>query len=120
MAKQDSAEAGSSRRFEYRRGNSQKFWTIAVDGASYTVSYGRIGANGKTRTKAFKDEAKAKAVSDKLIAAKLGKGYYEVTVKQVGVSRLSTAFVRKRIWRHERRQSRPANKQDASPAGVGR
>ena len=72
-----------SRRFEFRQGNSKKFWTISVDGDAFTVTYGRIGADGKTQEKSFADATKAKAAAEKLIAQKVGKGYKEVKPKQM-------------------------------------
>jgi uncharacterized protein (TIGR02996 family) len=69
------------RRFEFRDGKSAKFWTIALAGRSFTVSYGKIGSAGQTQTKEFKDEAKAKSEHDKLVAEKLAKGYVETTPK---------------------------------------
>ena len=55
------------RRFEYRDDKSAKFWSVAVSGATMTVSYGRIGSDGQTKRKDFDDEAKANAEAEKLI-----------------------------------------------------
>jgi predicted DNA-binding WGR domain protein len=41
------------RRFELSEGTSNKFWQIALDGAAFTVTWGRIGTNGQTQTKTF-------------------------------------------------------------------
>jgi uncharacterized protein (TIGR02996 family) len=66
------------RRFEFQEGTSNKFWEISVEGSAFTVRYGKIGANGQTQTKTFKDAAKAEAEANKLIAEKTKKGYVEV------------------------------------------
>ncbi|MCB9686452.1 MAG: WGR domain-containing protein [Alphaproteobacteria bacterium] len=66
------------RRFELVDGKSSKFWEIELDGASFTVRYGRIGTNGQSQTKDFPTAAKASAEHDKLIKEKTGKGYSEI------------------------------------------
>ncbi|HOX42964.1 MAG TPA: WGR domain-containing protein [Myxococcota bacterium] len=66
------------RRFEFSDGSSNKFWEIELDGKSFTVRYGRIGADGQTQEKSFPTPEKAKAEHDKLVREKLGKGYQEV------------------------------------------
>ena len=48
-----------------------------MDGMEVTVRYGRIGANGTTKTKAFPSEAAATAHYDKLVEEKTSKGYVE-------------------------------------------
>jgi uncharacterized protein (TIGR02996 family) len=68
------------RRFEFEEGKSHKFWEIAVEGNAFTVRYGKVGTEGQTQTKTFKDAAKAEAEADKKIAEKTGKGYVEVAV----------------------------------------
>jgi len=67
------------RRFELVEGRSSKFWEIAVDGASHTVRFGRIGTSGQSKAKAFASEKAATDDADKLVKEKLGKGYREVT-----------------------------------------
>src|SRR5688500_17372173 len=66
------------RRFELSEGKSNKFWQIALDGASFVVQFGRIGTNGQAQTKSFTSAAAAKAEHDKLVAEKTKKGYREV------------------------------------------
>lgn len=68
------------RSFEYRAGNARKFWEISLAGASLTVRFGRIGAQGQTQSKSFPDESAARRELDQLIAEKLKKGYRENTV----------------------------------------
>ncbi len=73
-----SSAASSARRFEFREGKSDKFWEIAVVGCDVTVRYGRIGADGQTKTKTFTDESAAHGHAEKLIEEKTDKGYVEV------------------------------------------
>ena len=65
------------RELVYMDAKSSKFWNIELDGTSHTVTYGRIGTNGQTKTKEFDSEEKAKKDFDKLVAAKVKKGYVE-------------------------------------------
>ncbi len=69
--------AGTTRRLELVGGSSSKFWQITVDGARYQVRYGRIGTDGQSKEKTFADPAAAERAAEKLIAAKLRKGYEE-------------------------------------------
>jgi DNA ligase-1 len=73
------ASAGGKRRFEFSEGTSNKFWEISLSGKSHTVTFGRIGTEGQTKTKDFADEAAARKDYDKLVREKTGKGYQEVT-----------------------------------------
>ena len=68
----------STRRFEYNDDKSSKFWEIAVEGASHTVCYGRIGTDGQKKTKEFDSTEAASKDADKLIGQKTKKGYLEV------------------------------------------
>lgn len=67
------------RTFVFEDDKSHKFWQIELSGASYTVTYGKVGTTGQTKTKTFPDEAKALKEHDKLVAEKLAKGYVETT-----------------------------------------
>jgi uncharacterized protein (TIGR02996 family) len=58
---------------------SHKFWNIALQGNRFTITFGKVGAEGETQTKEFEDEARAQKAHDKLIAEKRGKGYVETT-----------------------------------------
>ncbi|HEX9997057.1 MAG TPA: WGR and DUF4132 domain-containing protein [Abditibacterium sp.] len=69
----------TQREFTYSDGKSDKFWNIAIDGESFTVSYGRSGTTGQTQTKSFDSENAAQSAADKLIAEKLKKGYVEAS-----------------------------------------
>ena len=48
---------------EYSDGKSDKFWQIEVTGDSFTVTYGKIGTDGQSKTKTFgsADEAEKEA-----------------------------------------------------------
>src|SRR5262245_42184629 len=67
------------RTFELHRPNSHKFWTIEVHGTGITVTSGKAGTSGQTRTKTFATNEKAQAEAEKLIREKLSKGYVETT-----------------------------------------
>lgn len=71
--------AGALRRFEYIEDNSSKFWEVSLQGATYTVTYGRIGAKGTRQSKALATPTDAMNAVDKLVTEKLSKGYVEVT-----------------------------------------
>jgi len=47
----------------------------------HTVTYGKVGANGTSKTKVFADEAAALKDAQKQIRTKKGKGYKEATAK---------------------------------------
>ncbi len=63
---------------EYSDEKSNKFWKIEVTEKQHTVTYGKIGAKGTTKTKEFDTEEKALKDAEKLIKAKIKKGYTEV------------------------------------------
>lgn len=60
--------------FECYEGDSSKFWNISWDETSYTVTYGKIGTDGSSKTKETDDVT---ADVEKLIKSKIKKGYYE-------------------------------------------
>ena len=66
------------RRLEFSAGNSHKFWEISAHGSEATVRFGRIGTPGQVNVKTFADQAAAAKHVEKMIRAKLGKGYREV------------------------------------------
>ncbi len=61
----------------YMDAKSSKFWTIELQGAAHTVTYGRIGSAGQTSSKSFANEEAARKDFDKLVKEKLSKGYVE-------------------------------------------
>lgn len=69
------------RTFVFTDDKSNKFWNIALQGTSFTVTFGKVGTKGQTQTKDFPDEEKAWKAHDKLVAEKVGKGYVETTPK---------------------------------------
>ena len=78
VKKSPSSEDSTMKRyFEFVEGTSSKFWEISMSGSDVTTRWGRIGTDGQSKTKTFKDEAAAKKEYDKLIAEKTGKGYVE-------------------------------------------
>jgi DNA ligase 1 len=72
------AAAGKGRRFELSDGTSNKFWEVAVGGTEMTVTFGRIGSAGQSKTKSFASEGAATAEAKKLMEEKTAKGYREV------------------------------------------
>jgi predicted DNA-binding WGR domain protein len=66
------------RRFEMIEGSSSKFWEIAVSGKSFTVTYGRIGTAGTSKTTTTASAQEAEAEAAKLVREKVEKGYQEL------------------------------------------
>ncbi|MEZ4462676.1 MAG: DNA ligase [bacterium] len=73
-----SDEDVQSWRCEFSEGSSNKFWEVAVSGDSHTVTYGRIGTVGQSKSKTFANAAAALADAKKQFNAKLNKGYTRV------------------------------------------
>lgn len=69
------------RTFQFSDAKSHKFWSIAVSGDSFTVTFGKVGTSGQTQTKTFASPEKAQAEADKLVREKEKKGYRETTAK---------------------------------------
>ena len=67
----------AKRRFELVEGASSKFWEIDVEGATFTVTYGRIGTAGVSKATPCASPAEAAAQAEKLIREKTKKGYQE-------------------------------------------
>jgi len=67
----------AARRFEFAEGTSSKFWSVAQQGSTLQLSWGRIGTAGQSQQKVFDSDAKATAALAKLVAEKVGKGYVE-------------------------------------------
>ena len=74
------------RYLEYKDEKSHKFWEITLNGKEFTTRYGKIGANGTTKTKEFETEEKAKKEYDKLIKKKLKKGYVKIKSKPIVIN----------------------------------
>lgn len=62
---------------EYKDEKSAKFWEIELSEHTYTVTYGKIGTDGQSKTKTFDTPEKANKGAEKLIAQKIKKGYQE-------------------------------------------
>ena len=62
-------------RLTFKEGSSDKFWEIQVDGNTHTVTFGRSGTDGQSKTKRFGSPADATKDAEKLIAEKRKKGY---------------------------------------------
>ncbi|WP_394822789.1 WGR domain-containing protein [Pendulispora albinea] len=71
-------------RYELREGTSNKFWEIALEGTSFTTTYGKIGTDGQMSLKEWDSEERAKKEHDKLIAEKVKKGYSLVSGEDAG------------------------------------
>ncbi|MCG8651506.1 MAG: WGR domain-containing protein, partial [Pirellulales bacterium] len=67
----------STRQLVFSDGSSDKFWNIELDDCSHTVTFGRQGTGGQSKTKQFDDAAAAQKSFDKLVQQKLSKGYVD-------------------------------------------
>lgn len=63
---------------EYKDEKSAKFWRITLENTTHTVTYGKIGTDGQSKTKTFESAEKALKDAQKLIKAKKKKGYEEI------------------------------------------
>ena len=68
------------RYFEFVSGSPATFWEASVSGNEVTVRFGRIGTEGQTQTKTLPNAEAAVKHAEKIIAAKLAKGYQETAV----------------------------------------
>jgi predicted DNA-binding WGR domain protein len=67
----------AARRFELVEGSSSKFWQIEIQGAKFTVTFGRIGTAGQSKTTPCASPEVAAREAEKLIREKTKKGYHE-------------------------------------------
>lgn len=65
--------------FKNQTGDSNKFWIIEQIDNSYTVTWGKIGTDGRTITKDFADFDDCNKEVEKIIKEKIGKGYTLIT-----------------------------------------
>ena len=65
------------RHLEYSDAGSRKFWEIVVQGAAFTVRFGRAGTTGQSQRKEFASETEAVTAANQLAQSKLKKGYVE-------------------------------------------
>jgi len=62
---------------KYIDGTSDKFWEIQTDGTTHTVTYGRNGTSGQSKSKTFDSEEACLKDAEKLVTEKTKKGYSE-------------------------------------------
>lgn len=70
------------RTFLNQEGESNKLWTVEASGASYTVTFGKVGAKARENTKQFTDESSCIKEVEKLILDKQRSGYKELSAGQ--------------------------------------
>ncbi len=68
----------ATRRFEFSEGSLNKFWEITLSSGEYTLTFGRTGTAGQTRTKTFSSPELCGPAAETLVKEKLEKGYREV------------------------------------------
>jgi len=66
------------KRFEFKEGTSNKFWEIWIDGKETTTRWGKIGTEGQSQSKSWKDSRESTTERDKIVKEKLAKGYKEI------------------------------------------
>ncbi len=66
-----------TRYFINQEGEANKFWNVETDGATYSITFGKIGTQGRQSSKILADEASCEAEVAKLIANKTKRGYLE-------------------------------------------
>jgi len=66
------------RSFINQKGDSNKFWQIEKIDYTYTVTWGKIGTEGRTNTKNFSTIDECKKEVEKLIKEKIKKDYEEI------------------------------------------
>jgi uncharacterized protein (TIGR02996 family) len=69
------AASSSGQYFEFKGGGSNKFWEITLADKAFTTRFGKIGTDGQTSAKSYKNAGEARAEYDKLVAEKTKKGY---------------------------------------------
>ncbi|MET9398534.1 WGR domain-containing protein [Kitasatospora sp. NPDC002965] len=89
-------------------GSAHKFYEVRVAGVDVTVTYGRIGEGGQTKTTAYASPEKAAAAAAKKIGEKVRKGYApavrgvrqaRAVTRRAIVSSRSTATQAPVLWR---------------------
>ncbi len=74
---------------EYKDEKSHKFWEIEVKDNTHTVTYGKVDTNGRSSTKTFDTAEMAQKDAEKLIKAKIKKGYTEISNQEIAYKTLS-------------------------------
>ena len=80
---------------EFDDGKSSKFWSIKVSGKTHTVTYGRQGTDGQSKTKNFATSSLAKSDAEKMVASKIKKGYLSTSTTKPG-KKSNTRVVQKK------------------------
>lgn len=71
----------------YKDEKSDKFWKISIDGCEHTVTFGKTGSAGKSKTKTFDTEEACLKDAEKVKSQKIRKGYVETgTEKNIAVT----------------------------------
>ena len=85
----------------FQDGKSHKFWSIDVSGASFTVTYGKVGSDGRKSTKTFPSVAACQKEAEKLVNQKIKKGYEDggAKVKKTNPSRSSKPQADSEQWK---------------------
>ena len=65
------------RRFTFKDEKSSKFWEIESKDKEFTVTFGKIGTDGQSKTKTYSTAADCDKEVKKLISEKTKKGYKE-------------------------------------------
>lgn len=63
---------------EFTNEKSSKFWEVTQQDCSLLIRYGKVGAKGRSQSKAFESEAAAQKEAKKLVGQKTRKGYAAV------------------------------------------
>ena len=104
------------RRLEFTSGSGGKFWEAEVVGRDLVLRWGKLGTEGQTKTKAFKDPNAARSELDKVAASKLKKGYAEARSR--ATSRSKGAPAKKAPAKKAPAKKAPAKKASAKQASA--
>ena len=80
------------RYFINQAGEANKFWNVEIDDASYTVTFGKIGTQGRQNSKTLADAAYCEAEVAKLIADKMRKGYREIREGEAAPQKVAAEY----------------------------
>jgi predicted DNA-binding WGR domain protein len=80
------------RYFINQEGEANKFWNVEIDDATYTVSFGKVGTQGRENSKSLIDAASCETEVAKLIADKTKKGYREIREGEAVPQKVATEY----------------------------
>lgn len=92
------ADDKTVRMFEFEDDKSSKFWEVTIAGGRVTTRWGKIGANGQTKSKDYDSPTDALSAANKAASQKTKKGYVEVgneksdPPEEVPFARIEAAF----------------------------